>query len=431
MTIKLKSLKERSKMENVSLYSEARNEYLKQMSTWIVPPVVEFFRREYSIIATREGKKAMSAFQMYCADIPKWNQDVIETNIQIVLENCRCDYLEELMTAVFIAHTKMLTAIRVSSKQKKMKITLPKLDHFLHRFFIECARAFWKAPFLFSDEYSPIEKQKNVLQIEAMCIDALSGAVRSLLPVKSILTEYLDESDEDDSDEEMKPETKPESKPTHRAPVKEQTTSQMPSLVMSEVEEVEESNPTTSVVKVEKSSESAVSLAPTAVGLVVNEVSETENNDNKVSIMPTIFEKHSITKVEAPPSTPVAEQPTPSSEPSRLMIDTEPSVHFTPYDTVFDENTANIAEIRYTPKVSVEDKPPSMWGVSEYEDDVEEFDDIGEDLPRLNIGNTEGSELGLDDVEDFEAPPKPVETKEEDEDIDIPLADSNDFEELE
>jgi hypothetical protein len=422
-------------MENVSLYSEARNEYLKQMSTWLVPPVVEFFRREYSIIANREGKRAMSAFQTYCAEIPKWNQDIIDTNIQIVLENCRCDYLEELMTAVFIAHTKMLTAIRVSSKQKKMKITLPKLDHFLHRFFIECARAFWKAPFLFSDEYSPIEKQKNVLQIEAMCIDALSGAVRSLLPVKSILSEYLDESDEEEEEEEEKVVEKPTSKPD-QPKKKEQSASQIPSLVMSEVEDVdqvEENKPSPAVVKVEKEPAQQLLPAAAAVSLVVNEINEEndESTDNKVAIMPNVTEKHTITKLDAPPPTPVQEPAKPSNEPSRLMIDTEPSVHFTPYDTVFDENSANISEIRYTPKLSVEEKPPSMWGISD-EDDVEEFDDIDTELPRLNIGNSESSELGLDDVEDFDEPPKPAEEKEEfEEDIDIPLADSNDFEEIE
>ena len=130
-------------MENASLYSEARNEYLKQMSTWIVPPLVEFFRKEYNTLAESEGKRVMSSFQTYCSEVPLWNQDVIDSNIGIILDNCRCDYMEELMTAVFIAYTKMLTAIRVNSRQKKLQITLPKLDHFLHRVFIECARSFW------------------------------------------------------------------------------------------------------------------------------------------------------------------------------------------------------------------------------------------------------------------------------------------------
>ena len=190
-----------NRMESVSLYSEARNEYLKQLSSWIVPPLVEFFRKEYNSISAREGsKRAMSAFQEFCSTVPRWNQDVIDTHIGVLLDTCRCDYVEELMTAVFIAHTKMLTAIRVSPRQKKLQITLPKLDHFLHRVFTECARSFWKAPFLFADELTPIEKQKNVLQAEAMCTESLSGAVRSLLPVKSILRDYLNEDEEEEEE---------------------------------------------------------------------------------------------------------------------------------------------------------------------------------------------------------------------------------------
>ncbi len=424
-------------MENVSLYSEARNEYLKQMSTWIVPPVVEFYRREYATIAAREGKRAMSVFQNYCAEVPKWNQDIIDTNVNTVLEYCRCDYLEELMTAVFIAHTKMLTAIRVSSKQKKMKITLPKLDHFMHRFFIECARAFWKAPFLFSDEYSPIEKQKNVLQIEAMCIDALSGAVRSLLPVKSILTEYLEDSDDSEDEEESKPEPKtelkqepkPEPKPEPKQEPK--STVQPPSLVLSEVSEKQE-NIQPTVVKVD--TPTTVIKEPT-VGLVIKEenVTQTEVLENKISSnpIPVIVDKHIIEKVEAPPNTPAQQPSQQATEPSRLLIDTEPSVHFTPYDTVFDENNANISEIRYTPKLSVEEKPPSMWGLSDYDDDgLEELDDIEDmDLPRLNISD-KGTDLSLDDMEDLDAPKKPEQQAEEEIDEEKPLADSNEFEEL-
>lgn len=421
-------------MENVSLYSEARNEYLKQMSTWIVPPVVEFYRREYAIIAAREGKKAMSVFQNYCAEVPKWNQDVIDANVNVVLEYCRCDYLEELMTAVFIAHTKMLTAIRVSSKQKKMKITLPKLDHFMHRFFIECARAFWKAPFLFSDEYSPIEKQKNVLQIEAICIDALSGAVRSLLPVKSILTEYLEDSDESDDEEEPKPESKPELKPESKP--QQKSTIQPPSLVMSEVSEKQEENIQPHDVKLDTPT---TVIKEQTVGLVIKEenTSDTEVLENKISSnpIPIITDKHIIEKVDAQPNTHAQQVPVQQTEPSRLLIDTEPSVHFTPYDTVFDENNANISEIRYTPKLSVEEKPPSMWGLSDYEDDngIEEINDLEDvDLPRLNISD-KGSELTLDDMEDLDAPKKPEPEEkqfEEEMDDEKPLADLNDFEEL-
>ena len=95
------------------------------------------------------------------------------------------------MAAVFIAHTKVLIAIRVSSKHKKLQITLPKLDHFIHRIFSECARSFWKTPFLFLDDQKPIEMQKNLLQAEVLCSESIAAAVRSMLPIKNILNEYL------------------------------------------------------------------------------------------------------------------------------------------------------------------------------------------------------------------------------------------------
>ena len=170
------------------------------------------------------------------------------------------------------------------------------------------------------------------------------------------------------------------------------------------------------------------------VALVIKEENQTDSvvMDNRVSSnpIPIIADKHIIEKVD---DTPVHQTTDRQTEPSRLLIDTEPSVHFTPYDTVYDENNANISEIRYTPKLSVEEKPPSMWGLSDYEDDngIEEIDDIGDvDLPRLNISD-KGSELTLDDMEDLDGPKKPEEKQfEEEMDDEKPLADLNDFEEL-
>ena len=140
-------------MESVSTYSEARNEYLKQLATWIVPYMIQHYRNVWADTSKAVGpQRAMVVFQEKCAEVPKWNQDMIDANVSKLLDSCRCDYLEELMAAVFIAHTKVLIAIRVSSKHKKLQITLPKLDHFIHRVFSECARSFWKAPYLFLDD---------------------------------------------------------------------------------------------------------------------------------------------------------------------------------------------------------------------------------------------------------------------------------------
>ena len=104
------------------------------------------------------------------------------------------------------------------------------------------------------------------------------------------------------------------------------------------------------------------------------------------------------------------------------MIETEPAVHFTPYDTVYDETTSGISEIRYAPKVSVEDKPPSTWGLEE--------DDY--DAPKLQISGA-GESLLADDIEDIDGPAKPVAPPPPapvEVDIDEPLTLTNDFETL-
>jgi len=422
-------------MENASLYSEARNEYLKQMSTWIVPPLVEFFRKEYNTLADTEGKRVMSAFQTYCSEVPLWNQDVIDSNIGIILDNCRCDYMEELMTAVFIAYTKMLTAIRVNSRQKKLQITLPKLDHFLHRVFIECARSFWKAPYLFAQDLAPIEKQKNILQAEQICTEALSGAVRSLLPVKSILRDYLDDGEDKDEGEEkveekeeveedveekeeVKPvEVKEEVKPVEvkEAPVEVKEApvevKEAPVEVKEEVKPVEEikSIQITETPKVIAELKSADEPPKPVVEPTVVQKLETNPepptivpSEHQISDVPVAAPVIKISKEGATVGGAVATTPAPN-----VMIDTEPSVHFTPYDTVFDETTQGISHIRYSPK----------------DGESDEYDTH----PRLSFGAS-GAAIVADDVEDLE--PAPLRAPTPVEDIDAPLGSTSDFEVL-
>jgi len=179
-------------MESISLYSEARNEYLKQMASWLSSPIVEFFRAEYQTIST------MTGFQAWCADVPKWNQDVIDTNVSKILDSCRCDYVEELMTAVFIAHTKILSAIRLHAKpRRKIQITVPKPDHFMHRALSECSRILWSNVYLFSDSVSSLDRQKNTNDVNRFLEDGILQAIRNLLPVKSILRDSLQDDDDD------------------------------------------------------------------------------------------------------------------------------------------------------------------------------------------------------------------------------------------
>lgn len=325
-------------METVSTYSEARNEYLKQLYTWITPSMIQFYRGLWAdALRTGGNQRVMVVFQERCAEVPKWNQDIIDQHVGKLLDTCRCDYLEELMSAVFIAHTKVLISVRISTRQKKLQITLPKLDNFLHRIFSECARSFWKAPYLFLEDAKPIEMQKNLLQAEALCNDAIGAAVRSLLPIKNILNEYLSEDLDGEELETVKggskspvATAKPESVIAHEpvaasepehvsAPESEHVSAPEP-------EHVSAPEPVVAHEHV-AAPEHVVAPEPVAASPVSERVSEPA--------------------AAATAATAVASS-TVAAEPEEIVIDAEPAVHFSNYDNEFTDDDGGT--FKYVPK---------------------------------------------------------------------------------
>jgi hypothetical protein len=206
--------------DNTSVYAEAKGEYTRQLCQYLTPVLQKYFLDMIEIAKERESepKKHLISFQTLLEGISEWNVDKVQRETQAIAISTQCDYLEELLTAVFIAHTKVLSAIRLTNKNKKLQITIPKLEHFLHRTLTECARLLWRNTFLFASTGTALERQKNMCQIENLVKEGILQGVRSMLPVKSILREYLstedtdeeDDEEEEEEEEEDKPEAKPE-----------------------------------------------------------------------------------------------------------------------------------------------------------------------------------------------------------------------------
>jgi len=193
------------------VYSDARSEYTKQLCGILVPSYFQFYltilekAREEST-KTNDPKKLLWHFQTFLNDIPEWNMEKVSTEIGQLQTSCGCDYLEDLLTAVFIAHTKVLTAIRVSNKQKKVQITVPKVEHFLFKVLCETSKLLWGSSFLFREGIPAIEKQQNYRSVESLLGEGILQAVRSMVPVKSILRDFvsMDDGDDDKAGEEDK-----------------------------------------------------------------------------------------------------------------------------------------------------------------------------------------------------------------------------------
>jgi GTP:adenosylcobinamide-phosphate guanylyltransferase len=143
-------------------------------------------------------------FQNFISRVPKWNQQLIEAERQRICEKSGCNYLEDLVTCVHIIQLKILTAMRVGQKQKKIDINIPKLDDFIHKTYINVARKFYKNVYLFELNIPPLQVQKNHRELEIIVQECLLNTLRESIPVEAILKAYMDETIEEDVVEEIK-----------------------------------------------------------------------------------------------------------------------------------------------------------------------------------------------------------------------------------
>ena len=189
--------------EGINVYADAKIEYTRQLTQYSLQAITGHFLKllEETKESEKDVRKLLSSFQNVLKCIPDWNQDKVKRETNYLLKEINCDYFEDLLSAVFVAHTKVLSAIRLTTKQKKLQITIPKVEHFLHHTMIECARILWSNVYLFSQNEVSIERQKNLRQIELLIQDGILQSIRSMLPVKNILKEYLKDDDDDEDDD--------------------------------------------------------------------------------------------------------------------------------------------------------------------------------------------------------------------------------------
>ena len=189
-------------MSNLHILVEAKIEYTKTLVSMLSSSILEGIQSIYDDSKTfcdkNRNNKFLITFQHNLSEIPKWNQTIISDEYARIVNKSNCDWLEDLITAVFISNAKVLTSIKNNESNKTLNLKIPKGEHFIHKSYIECARVFWKNPYLFYHKNTDIEQQKNLREAEKIIYNTLEDTVRKLLPVKAILQEYLGNNFEDD-----------------------------------------------------------------------------------------------------------------------------------------------------------------------------------------------------------------------------------------
>jgi hypothetical protein len=133
-------------------------------------------------------------FQNLLSRVPKWNTIIVEEERKRIIQRSGCNYLEDLITCVHIIQLKVLTCIRVGNKQKKIDISIPKLDTFIHKVYSHVARKVYMNVYLFEKNISPLQSQKNGRELEIIIEGCILTAIRESIPTEEIIRAYMDES---------------------------------------------------------------------------------------------------------------------------------------------------------------------------------------------------------------------------------------------
>lgn len=192
----------------LSTLNESRNEWSARLVSILTPLIIEGYNSMFDDAwklckDNEEQEKYLMTFQNLIARVPKWNNEIVNKECDRIIERSNCSYLEELISCVHIIQLKILTCIRVGKKQKKIDISIPVLSEFIHKTYIYAARKLYANVYLYESNIPPLQKQKNLRELELIVQDAILLSVRDGMPVENILRAYMDETEEHDVSQEI------------------------------------------------------------------------------------------------------------------------------------------------------------------------------------------------------------------------------------
>ena len=194
--------------------TESKNEWVVRLVNLLTPCIIkglkELFKESWELcIENDEDAKYLMTFQNFLGRIPKWNNEIIKQEVDRIVSESTCQYLEDLITCVHIIQLKALSCMRVGKHQKKVDIDSPSLNDFIHQVYIQVARKVYTNIYLFEKDILPLEVQKNNRELELIIKECIMNAIRENIPIEKLLRAYMDETEEVDVIEEIKEEIIP------------------------------------------------------------------------------------------------------------------------------------------------------------------------------------------------------------------------------
>ena len=192
----------------LSVLVEAKKEYLGQLCTIMCEPMIDVFQEMYQTAVTdSKNRKPLIMFQKYLKEVPNWSNAMSKRHSDNICD--RCSWYSDLLAAVFVACTKILSSVRLKNDgSSKLSLKLPTNEVFIQTCYNNCAKDLYRDPYIYHEEQSEWERDAK---LKKRFTAAIEDTVKELIPVQQILATYMtsggDEKnidlngDEDDGDD--------------------------------------------------------------------------------------------------------------------------------------------------------------------------------------------------------------------------------------
>ena len=180
-------------MDNLNVLVEAKKEYLGQLCLIMCPPMIEVFDEMYrESVKISKGRKILIMFQKLLKEVPNWSNAMSKQHTDNIAD--RCAWFNDLLAAVFVACTKILSAVRLKADNKKISLKLPTNEVFIQTCYNNIAKDLYKDPYIFHSEQSEYTRDENLTM--RFC-SAIENTVKELIPVQQILQTYMSQESRD------------------------------------------------------------------------------------------------------------------------------------------------------------------------------------------------------------------------------------------
>lgn len=184
---------------NINSLQESRNEWTSRLVTILLPCIFNglksIFDEAVNVTANEnQPEKYLMTFQNLLIQIPKWNNQLVNNEVERIINQSQCNYIEDLITCVHIIQLKALTCVRVGQNEKNVDINIPKLCDFIHRVYINTARSIYSNIYLFEQNILPLQIQQNYNKVDAIIKESIIESIRQSMPIDEILRSYLEDT---------------------------------------------------------------------------------------------------------------------------------------------------------------------------------------------------------------------------------------------